>query len=809
MYHFSFHATPDHPAGNGNRTGLMIKTVLLCLCLLATHQYVWGQATGTIKGTVVNSMGDPLPDINITLEGSHQGTTTDEEGRYLLRGVPAGSHTLVASRIGFSRIKKTVSITANQTLTVDFKLRASTYNLGTVTVSGKSQLQKIQEKAFNVQVVNAKALGATSLDLGHALNKVSGVRVRESGGVGSRMTFSLNGFRGKQVKFFIDGIPMSNFGSSFQLNNIPVNLAKRIEVYKGVVPVELGADALGGAVNIVTNSYSKTHAEVSYSYGSFNTHRTNINAVYVAESGFTAQLNAFQNYSDNNYKVNVDVADLKTGEYYEDRTVERFNDTYHNETVIAKLGVVNTSFADRFLVGITLGQNYDEVQHGARLVNVFGGWHTRGDIIMPSLKYQKDDFLLKNLDFDLSASYNFGHEQSIDTLHRRYNWLGQFKQYAGEGGERSYSMYKYENNNGLATATFNYEINNRHSLSLSNTFNTFNREGYDVLNPQQETYTQPKKTLKNVAGLGYQYEVDNWNASVFLKHYLQNNEYAQPYNPTGNYGDVAYRYRSSTYNYLGYGFATTYFIHENLQLKASYEKSYRMPGSEELFGNVVSLEGNISLKPEKSNNYNLGGSYWINIGQKHQININENIFYRDATDFIRPRLNTNQAMQVMDNLGSVTNLGLETEVQYSYLNIFTIGANLTYQNLRNNTRYVNGQESVVYRDRIPNMPYLYGNANASYSFRNLWDTNHSLSINYNMLYVHSFYLYWPSLGNDSDKLTIPRQLSHDIRLTYSLGKTSRFQFTLECRNITDNQLYDNFSLQKPGRSFTAKVKYRF
>src|SRR5699024_11992751 len=115
------------------------------------------------------------------------------------------------------------------------------------------------------------------------------------------------------------------------------------------------------------------------------------------------------------------------------------------------------------------------------------------------------------------------------------------------------------------------------------------------------------------------------------KHYLQNNKYAQSYTPTGNYGDVAYRNQSNSFSQLGYGAATTYFINDNLQLKASYEKSYRLPGNEELFGDLVALEGNIELDPETSNNYNLGASYWMHIGNNHQITLNENIFYRDAT----------------------------------------------------------------------------------------------------------------------------------------------------------------------------------
>ena len=81
-----------------------------------------------------------------------------------------------------------------------------------------------------------------------------------------------------------------------------------------------------------------------------------------------------------------------------------------------------------------------------------------------------------------------------------------------------------------------------------------------------------------------------------------------------------------------------------------------------------------------------------------------------------------------------------------------------------------------------------------------------MSIGYNMLYVHAFYLYWPSRG--SDKLDIPEQLSHDVSIVYSL-KQGRYNVGLEARNITDALLYDNFSLQKPGRGFYVNVRAFF
>lgn len=600
---------------------------------------------------------------------------------------------------------------------------------------------------------------------------------------------------------------MENFGSSFQLNNIPVNLAQRIEVYKGVVPIWLGSDALGGAVNIVTSKAPGSYIDASYSYGSFNTHKSVINAEYVGKNGLIAQINAFQNYSDNNYKVNVDVADINTGKYYPEQEVRRFHDTYHNETLIAKIGVVNKSYADRMLFGVTLGQNYSEIQTGARLVSVFGNWHRKGNIVMPTFKYKKNDLLLDGLDLTLNANYNLGKEQNIDTVNRRYNWFQEYRQYEGEGSERSRSLYKYSNNTGVITANANYPINERHSISINSVFNSFNRKGSDELYPENDNYDQPRKSIKNITGLGYKYEIsEKWSTSVFLKHFFQKNNYSQSYNPTGNWGDLAYLNQVNTFNTIGYGIASTYFINEIVQLKASYEKSYRLPETDELYGDLVNLQGNIELDPEKSDNYNLGAQYFLDLNPHNQITINGNIIYRDARDFIRPRLNNNQTMQVMDNLFNVINLGFDGEIRYFFKDLVSAGMNLTYQNVRNNTKYEEGQsvESVVYRDRIPNMPFLFGNADVSLFLDDVFATGNTLTVGYNMLYVHAFYLYWPSLG--SDKLDIPEQISHDINVTYSI-QNGKYNITAECRNITNDRLYDNFSLQKPGRSFSVKLRY--
>lgn len=782
--------------------------LLIPVSLLTFSNPSAGQSeTATINGHVKNAHDELLPGITVWIEDIRKGVATDASGHYKVSGLPSGEYNLVISGIGYLQQEQKVSLSPGQDLTLNLSLQEATTELEEVRVLGKSSLQETKELAYEVHAIDTRELHNSTLDLGDALDRVSAVRIREAGGVGSRMNFSLNGFTGKQVKFFIDGVPMDNFGSSFQLNNIPVNIAERVEVYKGVVPIWLGSDALGGAVNIVTNNKLGTYLDASYSFGSFNTHRSVLNAGYTSKSGVTVQLNAFQNYSDNNYRVNVDVADIRTGKYYPDQKVRRFNDTYHNETIIFNVGLVNKRVADKILFGITLGQNYAEIQTGARLVSVFGDLHRKGNIVMPTFKYQKYDIFVKGLDFSLNANYNFGEEQNIDTVHRRYNWFGDFKEYEGEGSERSRSLYKYSNNNGIITANLNYQMDDKQTISFNHVFSTFNRKGSDQLYPENDNYDQPRISKKNITGLGYKYKFDErWLTTVFVKHYAQSNRYSQVYNPTGNWGDESYLEQENKYSELGYGAATTYFINDNLQLKASYEKSFRLPETEELYGDLINLEGNIDLDPETSNNFNLGISYNTSVTKAHHLNFSGNLLYRDAKDFIRARLNNNQTMQVMDNLFNVTNAGLDGEIRYSFKNHFTAGINMTYQNLRNNTRYEEGQtnESIVYRDRIPNMPFLYGNADMTFFFHDLWKEGNLLTVGYNLQYVHAFYLYWPSLG--SDKLDIPRQLSHDLSLTYSMAE-GKYNIALECRNLMDAKLYDNFSLQKPGRSLDFKFRY--
>ena len=319
--------------------------------------------SGGVSGVVVDESKEPVGYATVALKGTAYGLSSDEDGRFSINA-PSGDYTLVVSMLGYATQEHPVTIKHGRTTTIDVTMAVAATQLEEVEVISGG-VSRVKRSAFNTVAVDAKELSNTTKSLSDALSKAPGVKLRESGGVGSDMQLMLDGFTGKHVKIFIDGVPQEGVGNSFGLNNIPVNFADRIEVYKGVVPVGFGADALGGVVNIVTaKRRNKWNLDASYSFGSFNTHKSSVNFSQTLKSGFTYEINAFQNYSDNNYSVYAPIEDFETGRIDKNKLekVERFHDTYHNEAVVAKVGVVSRPWADRLLVGITYSQMYKDIQ---------------------------------------------------------------------------------------------------------------------------------------------------------------------------------------------------------------------------------------------------------------------------------------------------------------------------------------------------------------------------------------------------------------------------------------------------------------
>ena len=476
---------------------LNLSLFFLSACAFSTYAQKPGKTM--ISGKVISTEKEVVDFATVYLKGTGHGGITNQEGIYHV-SAPAGNYTLVVSAVGYKTVEKPVTLLRGQRVRQNITISPETQQLDEVTVVSTG-VSRLKRSAFNAVAVDTKELQNTTKNLSDALAKAPGMKLRESGGVGSDMQLMLDGFSGKHVKVFIDGVPQEGVGSSFGLNNIPVNFADRIEVYKGVVPVGFGTDAIGGVINIVTNKKRRRwFLDASYSYGSFNTHKSNVNFGQTFKNGFTYEINAFQNYSDNDYHIEAPVEDFETGRIDRDKKVrvKRFNDTYHNEAIVGKVGVVDKKWADRLMLGFTYSNMYQDIQTGVRQDIVYGQKHRKGHSLMPSLEYYKRNLFAKGLDVALTVNYNKNLTTNVDTASYKYNWYGDRK-LLNSPGEQSYQHSRADNNNWNGTFTANYRLGKMHMLTFNHVLNTFSRSNTSLLAKEEQSDAIAKETRKNIS----------------------------------------------------------------------------------------------------------------------------------------------------------------------------------------------------------------------------------------------------------------------------------------------------------------------
>lgn len=785
----------------------------LLLFLTALSCWANAQNTPSISGYITTGSNAALPGSAVSIKNTTIGTSSDAQGYFEIKDLKSGNYTVEISALGYLKVSQSVNVKAGKTATIHVVLQENQTDLNEVQVFGKTETQVVKEQAFAVNAIETKQFANTTADLNQVLNRSAGVRIREQGGLGSNFNFSINGLSGKAVKYFIDGVPMEILGSAMSLNNIPVNIAERIEVYKGVVPVQLGSDAMGGAVNVITNQKQSNFLDISHSYGSFNTHRSSLTGQYVHKpTGLIVKGTAFFNYSDNNYKmkgVEILQGGTRKGDQITDLTgasfvvtdARRFHDDYRSAMGQIEVGVTNKKWADVLFAGFGYTGGLQDLQTGFEQTIVYGNVTRESKALSGNLRYKKTNLLVQGLDLSLFASITKDSYITADTLLRQYYWDGSWtaKGASEMGSIRSVSHINRPRS--FARANLSYTLNERHSFNINYIIDHLKNESYNALiSPNDD---MPGVMNKQILGVAYQQELldKKWVNTFFAKYYglgLERKKYIEQ----------AYRTVDTTFNNFGYGIASRYKILPDLGVKISLEHAYRLQEVEEMFGDGLNIQPNPDLKPESSDNVNVGAYYGFR-NNKHRFFVEAAGFYRNAVDFIYPVPDQRSKALKNENKSSVRVTGFEAEFRYDYADLLAFNINATYQNAVNMTKFGNTASTTyeaTYKNKIPNQPLLFGNANLTIGKSNVFGTGNRLQFNWFTQYVHWFYLTWEAFGNVNGKSTIPNQLIHNASLSYSLHD-GRYNISAECRNLTDDLAFDNFRLQKPGRAFSLKLRY--
>lgn len=786
---------------------MRIKGRIIWLLFSIVSIHINGQEA--LSGVVVDNNNTPIPDVNIQInELKGEGTTTDFNGRFSIQ-LAEGSYTLKISYLGYQPKNISVQIDNSKPLKLRIQLQDAVEELQNVIIDAKTEALKTKEAAFEVEVIETRDLKNLSVDVNAVLTTIPGINIRQRGGLGSSFDFSLNGLSGKQIKFFIDGIPFENYGSALSFNNFPATLIERAEVYKGVVPVYLGADALGGAVNIITNQRKRNFLDASYDFGSFNTHRTTLNTQYITSSGFVTRLSSYINYSDNNYEIDDIVVRDELGNDTGERVdnVERFHDAYSSQMINFKTGFVEKPFADELFIGVLAAANRNEIQHPIDPQNPFGEVFTKNKLLSGSIQYRKKDIIWQNLDINLYASIAKSKEKVVDTSSRKYDWFGNFiergDQTLGEFESRK-TLFEFTDHLHTVNGLLSYTIDDNQRLYLNYTKNYIERQGNDPLAVGRIAFNDPHTVNKNILGLSYDFDLlqDKVKTSLFTKSYLLSSKGIIEDLFAGNEADRFTEFQNN-FNEFGYGFATTYFFKDNVQLKASFEKTFRIPEGYEVFGDGFLLKSNPQLLPETSYNANLGLLYNLE-KNRFRVQTDLNTFLRDSENFIAIR--SEGIFSRYYNTTNAQSTGIEGEIRTLFEDHYFLDINATYQRIIDKNAGENRGVDFLENQRIANIPYLFGNLRLGSKFNDLFRTKDLFTFSWSSFYVHEYPLTSFVEGDPDDRAMIPEQLSHSFLLGYSFDD-GKYNLSLLIKNITDAKVYDNFEIQQPGRAFYLKFRY--
>jgi outer membrane receptor protein involved in Fe transport len=786
---------------------LMLKKTIIVGLLFLTAAICQGQNYGKVSGLVTTSGGETLPNAWVVIEGKTTGTTADKLGRYTITELPYGTYTVIASFVGYTAVSQTVTLNAPE-LNLDFELPENTQSLEEVVVVSNA-LEEKRKEGFAIEGISIEAIQNQSIELNKVLDQTAGIRVRQDGGLGSRVNYMVNGLGGRSIRFFLDGIPMDYFGSSYSVNTIPVSMIERVEVYKGVVPVELSNDALGGAINLVTKKKYANAAALSYSYGSFNTHRVSLQANYRNEkSGATFRLTSFYNYTDNNYRIwgdDIYVTDPSTFVVKRGIKVRRFHDAFESRAVKADIGFTQQKWADQLFLGMVYSDMDKDIQHGSTMEIPFGEATYHQTVAVPYLVYQKYD-LLKGLDLNLFNSYSHLVREQVDTARTIYNWYGEVEGMRTLGGERSRSLNTLTEDVFLNRTNLVYHIHEQHKLGFNYLFSGLSRIDRDpLITDRSEGYWSPQRVKKHSLGLAWQSELAHQkiNTSLFMKAFHNS---AEIKTTTIEQGITHYNTEYASASSLGYGFAGSYLVTSYLLLSTSVEKTYRLPEADEILGDGLTIISTTKLRPESSYNTNLGFKFQFFEESKNTFRFYGNAFYRNVTDLIQ-QWQYDMGAFVYINFDNVQMKGFDGRIEYLHQSLFTLNQTFSYLNpiVKSDTDEL-GNNNITQEARLPNTPFLQMNTDARLTLKNLIQQKSETFLYWNVGHVGSFYKYSEIIG-EFNKDKIPSQWVNSCGIGYTFPE-KKCSLSLDVNNIFNEQVFDNYAIQKPGRAAFFKITYK-
>ena len=652
-------------------------------------------ADGNITGSVFNrNTSEPLDYATVVLVNPETGvplligTTTDENGSFVISNAPSGKYIIRISMVGSITQEREITVTDSEVNIGKIELAEDSKLLQEVVVTGqKSQMSvKTDRKVFNVSS-NITTIGASAEEL---LAAVPSVNVSTDGDISLRGNANvLVWINGKEMGMNVDNraqILRQIPGESIESIEVMTNPSSKhsSEGTAGIINIRLKEDHRNGyfgnaEANVDTRGTANVNFNINYNTGKFESFA----GIGLKTQHLPGGSTSYRRYdddcflkSDGDNKKNENSMFLRLG--------TNFKPNEKNTVYLNAIGTLGHKWGHTVTNHIS---NLPE-QWIENINRMRESGDTRGANIMMGYKhtFQSDHYIDMNVSYNIwqGPSENLSHENEIwsdgteETI-----WRGQYQDVNISNWEAAidYSNrvlpwltleagYKGNYNHENSPASYSSSMNEQHLEALDELYNRFK---YDTdISALYVNFSGSYERLTFSAGL----RGELWNISTRSLGYGQTDVDVAPFKKN----DFALFPSAS----IGWS-----FLHDN-ELKLNYSRRIRRPFGPQLntFENIADPSevhlGNPSILPEYSNAVELS---YIKTWSEHLLSVSG--YLRSNTDmishisFLAPMAsdpNMNTMYYGHANVGNMLNTGVEIISRNTLFSNLTITTTLNMYN---------------------------------------------------------------------------------------------------------------------------------
>ncbi len=275
---------------NYNKTAFI--SILFMFLLLNTNLYAQKntapqQRPAKIQGTVMCE-GEPVSFINVLIKGTHIGTMTNPRGRFNLKHVPSGDHTLIVKGLGYRKIEKNVSIEPGEHLKLSIEVEKDALQMEDVVVTGTRTEHYVKQVPVKTEVIPAQQIeNQNASNLYQALKGIPGIQVQQQCQFCNFTAVRMQGLESQYSQILVNGLPIySGLASVYGLQQLGTPNIERVEIVKGAGSALYGSSAIAGAINIITRKPGyDPMTTIDMQWGKYNTNAYQVTSSLRNEQG--------------------------------------------------------------------------------------------------------------------------------------------------------------------------------------------------------------------------------------------------------------------------------------------------------------------------------------------------------------------------------------------------------------------------------------------------------------------------------------------------------------------------------------------